>query len=370
MLRVELSGDTPSRMGASLAVLALVAIRVVEAPPPRPASSPNTPQVAPDPLVDTTEQAPSHEPTSDDRRPESEAQSGASLTTDEAETRVVRSCAAALGSDSCLPHGGVDPTIWSAKVRFSTSDVEVTLSRDATSVIRRLPFSEADNDEQRLVAAGLLVAAMTASAQLSKENEEEDRETLQDEDRATQPPPEPTSPELAPEVPKPHHLPHATLDLSVLAAPVFAWDRLGLGGTLSVTWWGHARVGPLIQLGGLHSLETNPRGLALNGSAGLSIDLLGTRATVRWLLLPVAVVEALRVDRVDGSDGVETAVRAGGRLGTMWVPRLHGRGLVPHAGLDFSLLTPEVEVRRDGETLGKALVARAGIFAGISWKTR
>jgi hypothetical protein len=115
----------------------------------------------------------------------------------------------------------------------------------------------------------------------------------------------------------------------------------------------------------------NPRGLSFDGAAGVSIDLLGPRSSVSWHVIPQVVLETLRVDGVEGSDDLRTALRWGGRLGTMWVPRIkQGAGVVPLAGVGLSVLVPEVEIRRDGENFAQALMVRGAIFAGISWKTR
>jgi hypothetical protein len=129
LLRVERLSDTTPRMGASFAILALVAIQVAEAPPPRDTPGRIRPGVSEHPegtggaMSNETDVAPADGP-SHEGPPPGPPPSGEPVPTEaRAEARVVKSCAAALGVDACRPFVQDDPETWFARVRFSSSDV-------------------------------------------------------------------------------------------------------------------------------------------------------------------------------------------------------------------------------------------------------
>lgn len=340
-------------MGGTFSILALVAIQVAEAPPASKGSEGPPIEV----VVPSGNQPEEPSQTSDQR--------SVPLERAAAEMRVIASCEAALGEGQCT--GAAPQAPWQATVRFSESDVEVVLTQGDDTVTRRLPFSRGDNDEQRLVAAGLLVAAMTASAQLSSR-----REPVPPPSKPSQDPP-PSPP--APSPPAPSQLrwsPYGTLDLGARLSPLITWDNPALGASLHGAYWFHERWGATVGVSASQSLLSDPRARAGEASVGVSLNLLEPEGSVAWILRGQSVTEALVVDRVPGAEGSAMALRTGGSLALLLTGshRAKASALVPFLGIETTLLGPRVEITRDGEPLTDALFVRAGLSVGISWKIR
>jgi hypothetical protein len=268
---------------------------------------------------------------------------------DRTAARVIENCQAALGPGQCsLERDGLDAE-WHATVRWNGMQLLVALEHDSargTEVARRrVVFSPDDSDEQRWVAAGLIVAALTAAQSKSEEAQEEN--VLLAEPSVRRRP--------ATAVPKPASadLLHRIIDVGGIVGRGMRSTEPKLGG--GVRGWlmlNPARVGATASLS-LASSFSNPGVLWYGGGAGV-----GARVT-RWsssfglevrgeFVLEQARVQAARRGVVQA---VSSSWRAGGQFGVVASYHL-ARWAVPWLAIDVSALRPELELRVADERIG------------------
>lgn len=265
------------------------------------------------------------------------------------EHEVVQSCETALGSGECAAPASLDPSEWSAQVVFSTDSVEVTLQKADQIIHRQLVFSEADSLDQRRVAAGLLVAAMTASARLAEVPQEKNEPLFM-------PPPVPAP--LSSEPPEDAEVhkdrgPHISIDLGLTSAPLLDWNTWGLGAQLRGIWWvaRESRPAPwglTASLGGLHSLGTAEGAGQLEGSLGVAVSLLNPQSYCSFELHGEGLLNATRVFAIPETEGSQGALRGGVQVGALVA---FGRSsFAPFVGVDARWLAPDMEIQREGVT--------------------
>lgn len=284
------------------------------------------------------------------------------------EGEVVQSCETALGPGECSAPASSDPSEWSAHVVFSSDSVEVTLEKAGQRIHRQLVFSEADGLDQRRVAAGLLVAAMTASARLAEVPQEKPQPVV-----ASAPLPPPTSSQPQEDVVESRQDPrsHFSIDLGLSSAPVLDWDTWGLGAQLRGTWWSahESRLSPwgvTASLSGLHSLGTAARAGQLEGSLGVAVSLLGPQGLWSLELHGEGLLNATRVFAIPETEGSEGAVRGGAQWGA--VIALGRSTVAPFLGVDARWLAPEMEIQREGATYIQVAPFSVALHCGVRFQ--
>jgi hypothetical protein len=267
-------------------------------------------------------------------------------TSDEAAARVVESCQAALGPDQCALATGDRRAKWRAIVDWQGMRLVVTLEHTqtrGTPVARReITFSPSDSEEQRWVAAGLMVAAVTA-AQSEPEGPQ-------------QPPEEPQTREEPAALAEPHPAPatlRGVVDFGGLVGQGLRSSEPKLG-ILGRGWLmlNAASLGATASLRFASSFG-NPELRWYGGSAGVAARVTDWSAPfglelVAELLLEQAQARATR----DGVEQVLTSSwRGGAQLGAVASYSL-ARWFVPWVAADVSALRPELEVRIADRTVG------------------
>jgi hypothetical protein len=287
---------------------------------------------------------------------------------DEARAKVVESCRRALGDGRCVlaPSGEPAPP-YLARLHWEGESLGVSLivaGGDAPLAESSLHFSEADDEKQRWVAAGLLVAALTVA-------EAEAPETSNVDAPAEKPAPVPAqnaapAPKAAEPVPPvappsdaseespanaPRHAP-VQLDLGAFGGPGLDGGSPRIGATLR-GWLAPAESRWALTLGARGArgtaayAETAAVAVWTGGSLGLGVCVAVCSAGGSLVASGEAVVERteLQLERAGVVDR-EAVWRSGARLGLTGAVRL-----LPALGLwasgDATLLRPEVAVRVD-----------------------
>lgn len=272
---------------------------------------------------------------------------------------IERACAAALGPGECVL-AQEPPSGPHALVRLGSREVTVEwLDGRGESVERTLRFSRDEAREEKAVAAGLLVAALSAS----------------EEARATEPE---SAVEPAPPSPAPPRVPPPTVETRLTRLEVGAAVLVG-SDFASATFGGEVRVWvpfPGSRLGllgafGYHEPLTKALSVeTLHGSLGLFVRSGGERPSGVVADVFVEALGEFAEARVARGGAVETRgfERFGARVGTAFGFRLGA--FVPYVGLEGRWLAPRVVVRVGGDELtasqefsgGLSLGARFGVF--------
>lgn len=278
---------------------------------------------------------------------------------------VLASCEKALGSGECT-RVGEDEGAWRASVVFLRDAATVTLSSPNRVIVRSLEFLPEDSEKQRRVAAGLLVAAMTAAARLSEPE-----------------PPAPKPEEVAPVRPEPPKVvtrpaparreppasaspasasPRARrLELGALAGPTLGGTHWGGGALLAVSADLRPEFGAGGGVEGLYSNKDDFQVLKLGVGLGPRIHLLPGVWSVGWSLALEGVLDYTRITTTLVEEATQGALRGGGRLRTS--VSFGGGKVRPLLGLGISALSPGLEVRRNETVLVPAFLGSA--FLGI-----
>lgn len=282
--------------------------------------------------------------------------------------RVVSSCQTALGEEQCaLAAPGLSPE-WTADVRALPDGVEVTLIGDHLSRTRTLSFAPVDSEEQRCVAAGLLVAAMTAAARL---------DTLAEVPASSSP-----SAVKAPVGPRPERkrevsrsqMPAFSIDLGGAAITMLRHDDLGMAASGRGTLWPFLRgrsvavgISGYVSAGeslGQTSLEVR----LLEGGAGLSLYVLPPKLPVGLRVHGEALFSRTWVSKVPQATGTQAANQGGGAARALVV---FGRSdLLPWLGVRAALSLPPLEIQREGMSLIEAPLSRFSLGIGLTWQPK
>ncbi len=305
----------------------------------------------------------------------------------DAELRVVESCEKALGDGACVPSTASGDGGYHAEVALAGDTLRVVL-RGAVGqeLVRELSFSPDDREEQRWIAAGLLVAAMIAALPEQSTTEPHQSEssgvdrvgdgtsTPARRRKTGTPPPHPSAstpqPSRSESVP-PAGVPEAStepvpgfaLGFGLLARTARPKREQEFGAQLRGTRFLADRFGLTLACGAAHSLDGEPSRTALFLSAGPTLRLQRpTPMTGLWLDV-AATGEWLRVAP---GGGAAPTVR--------WVPRWGGRvelrfeiGTPAESlwvSLGGSLLTPRVTVRLDGQETWESSPWMLGLSVG------
>lgn len=255
------------------------------------------------------------------------------------------SCEAVLGEGACQAEATEEP-LFLAEMSWQEQWLLVRLRRagDETTwlVERRLEFSENDQPKQRWVAAGLLIAALTAAEhhKLSLEKPEV-----------------PAEPELEPEPPAP------VLAETVLAVPPLAVRpspfrldggvRLGpgpgepslrLGGLLRFSWFPRT-WGLTLATNTELSVATPAEILWVSGAAGAGVRLTQPEASWDLRLLGEGVLQWVQVGARQGPAREQSQLTRGGArlaLDSSWAT---GGPLHPWLNLEASYLLPSWDLQ-------------------------
>ena len=189
--------------------------------------------------------------------------------------QVVAHCEIALGEGQCQAASQDAPA--SARVVFETNRVVITLLDEPALPTRSLEFSPADSTDQRQVAAGLLVAAMSAAARSEQEARARDAEeqvALQEPKESEKKPPEqkPESSELS-KVDEEKPTPQFLFDIGGTLSPPLGGSTLRLGGLLKSTWQTSTLLGVFGELRFSQSLGNPPRLRLADAGIGASMTL-------------------------------------------------------------------------------------------------
>lgn len=287
---------------------------------------------------------------------------------------VLSSCENALGEGECRgPDQGGDT--WQAAVAFTDSSATVTLSRPNRVIVRNLEFSPEDSEKQRRVAAGLLVAAMTAAARLSEPDVEEEtmppveRQQRGGVEKAAGAPSRvqrssPTRSNMEPE--------NRTGGFSVEVAGMFGstlgGPHWGGGGAAAFSLWLRPHLGLGISAGGLYSYKDDWEALKFDGGVGPRMALVPESKVLSWELAVEGVLDFTQVRYAPGRSAPGGALRGGGRMRTSWA--LGASPVRPFLGVAITSLSPVLEIQRDGtkERVVPAFLGSA--FLGIVYKSR
>lgn len=287
------------------------------------------------------------------------------------QAKVVAHCEVALGQGEC--QSASTSRAASARVLFEENRVVVTLLSEPQLPARSLEFSPADTPEQRQVAAGLLVAAMSAAAESDRESRLRMRHEQEDKAREKQLAQEQKAKDVAleeskraaPSDPLNTERSHLLFDLGATYAPPVDGSENTLGGLLRASWQPSTRNGFFLEFRFAQSLQHAPRLRFGDAALGTSLILTGARAPLHLWLNASAVLNLVEVSQVNSLDESQIAIRGGARVGLGIAPRL--LPLSPWLGLDLAGLAPTVEVRA-----GEDLVDRLPAFVfttslGIRW---
>lgn len=265
---------------------------------------------------------------------------------------VVSGCRDALGVDACRLGDAGDVAGQRALVTFEEGRVHVDVSDDGASgevrsVTRDLLFLPQESLDQRLRAAGLLVAALSASlGERSREIEPEAEMNV----------------ELVAFTVRPQPLGRFWIDAGAASGLVWS-NEWAFGGELRTTFapgtssWFVTASGRL--LGGS---ARDTKNLWWSGGLGVGRELLPTTSPWSWWIHLEGVVEALDVSW-QGAD--RSATRGGARLGTRlaW-----GDAIGPWLGFDATLAGPSVVVQRSGVTWLEAPVWQLNGLVGLRFR--
>lgn len=281
---------------------------------------------------------------------------------------VLASCEKALGPLECTSvDGGEDA--WRALVVFSEDGAKVTLSRANRVIVRSLEFLPEDSEKQRRVAAGLLVAAMTAAARLSEPNIKEATDAQVDGKE------EPARPDEAATAPKdpPADLPESpfqgggvTLELAAIAGSTLGGLHFGAGGLAAVTTQIRRHIGIGVGVDGLYSRYDGWEVLTVQGGVGPRIALLTETTAGSWQLAAEATIDVTQIRYAHGEDSFESAIRGGGRVRTSFA--LGSKAVRPLLGVGVSALSPLLELRQNGSVVRVVPSFLGCAFVGIAYK--
>jgi hypothetical protein len=286
---------------------------------------------------------------------------------DDARAKVVESCSRALGEGRCvLASSGEANPPYLARLHWEGESLGVSLvvvGAEAPLAESSLHFSEADDETQRWVAAGLLVAALTvAEAEALEPNADTPPEKPPPKPvQSAAPPPKAAAP--APPVTLPsdssedagtdarNHAP-VQLDLGAFGGPGLDGGSPRIGATLR-GWLAPAKSHLALTLGvrGARGTATYADTAAvavwMGGSLGLGVCVPVCSKGSSLVASSEAVVERteLQLERSGVTDR-QAVWRSGARLGLTGAIRL-----LPALGIwasgDATLLTPQVAVRVD-----------------------
>ncbi len=300
---------------------------------------------------------------------------------EQAGAQVVESCSRALGEGRCVLWGPTTRTPLVARLRWDGEVLLVELHAEESEVPRAqssLKFSEADDETQRWVAAGLLVAALTVAETLPDASRENDASSTAT-PTASPPPqpvvvvaPAPAGAEEADDGAVASEVQASTvlgrLDLGVVAGQGMNGGEARLGGTLR-GWVTSTDARVAFTASGRFASATSLNGAAraewLGGSVGLGICLTEC-ASHAWLaVVGEGVIEHTEVE-VERNERTERAGawRGGGRLGLVGALRLT-RLFGFWVGADATLLEPEVVVRVQSQPVDRESPLRWAAAGGI-----
>ena len=303
----------------------------------------------------------------------------------EATTRVVDSCNAALGAQRCeaaLPNGNGTTLLAVVRMQGAVLDVQLFQQDAAHTELeqRSIEFSEADTATDRYIAAGLMVAALTAAQpeSSSSEPEQEPEHGLGPKpelERQQEPEPElGATPQLEPE---PNAIAsqteassappiHVGLDAALQLGQGLHISHPRWGGMLGLWWMAHS---PRIGVSGMANYLVASDQVQLtwiSGSFGLVTRLTEWNSAVNAMVSAEAMMQrASAAAERDGARESASLLRWGGRLGARVGLDL-GSMVQPWIGLDTTLLSPAFKVSLGGEQVGAAASLRFGVVLGVT----
>ncbi len=302
---------------------------------------------------------------------------------EEARTKVVESCSRALGDGRCVlsPSGEATPP-YVARLHWEGESLGVSLiiaGGAAPLAESSLHFSEADDDTQRWVAAGLLVAALTvAEAEAPEPNVDTPAEEPSPKPVQSAAPPAQTAAPAPPVAPLGDASEEAStrsrapvqFDLGAFGGPGLDGGSPRIGATLR-GWLAPAESHLALTLGVRGSRGTaayadaNAVAVWMGGSLGLGVCVSMCCEGASLVASSEAVVERTELElQRSGLTDRQTVWRSGARLGLSGAVRL-----LPALGLwasgDATLLTPEIAVRVDSTPTDQESSIRWTAGAGL-----
>lgn len=280
--------------------------------------------------------------------------------------RVVESCNQALGSPRChAASPGQPSTTLLAVVSWEGADLKITLYResDGEEVDRRhVAFSEADAPSDRYIAAGLLVAALTAA-----HGNEQTESPPPEAPPAPSPPPSPPAPVYEPAPPpiEPAGPLRLGMDLEVQAGQGLSGEQARWGGGVRL-WWleNDYRIGVTTSAG--HLRASKPVELAWTTlGAGVVARPTPWSSLVGVEISAEAVAQHTEARAERRAESRSASLwRLGGRLSSAFVWEVHD-SLKPYVGLQLTLLERGFQVTVQGEPVGSEPEARVLLGLGL-----
>ena len=266
--------------------------------------------------------------------------------------KVVESCNQALGGPRCQAAGQGVRTTLVAIVRWEGTELRISLHKDSAEGPevdqRQVAFSAEDAPRDRFIAAGLMVAALTA-AQINPEAPEPEP-----------PPPPPTKPPPAPpklDVPPappapPPELPlHLATNLSAEVGQGLSGEGAKWGGGVRLSWLLHSpRIGVTGKVSYLGAGQPT-RMRWTSAAVGLIARLSPWNSPIGVEFSGEGVAERVVAQATrDGESDSDGLWRLGGQLSLLAGLRVPA-SVEPFVGLQLTLLERGFEVRLEDEPL-------------------
>jgi len=274
---------------------------------------------------------------------------------------VVSGCQAALGKAGCLAASAVEAEAeaLSATVTVEEGAVLVQVQvEDGDRAERRLEFEPEDSDEQRAIAAGLLVAALAADLERAAAA------------RAAEEPPvrPPPPPEPAPVAPPPPPRAHEQrgrlwlLDVGAFATAPMGALAVHLGGQAQVGYFPSSRFAFFFGARGDTALPGGLDASRLGLSLGVGVELLPRARGLSVLGIVDGRIEELRLGGGLSEPLQASVLRGGGAVSArLGFPTL-GAGF--YTGLEAAVIGPAVEVYVGTEPAGQVPLLSFSLLLG------
>lgn len=295
------------------------------------------------------------------------------------ETAIVDSCRVALGTDGCqlarASPTSSEQTIEAGEapyfvVTIERDDVSVELRTPPTSTLRTLHFSAEDSQSQRWVAAGLLVAAMSAALQPKPQPEAapaaapalivaQQQGARQDDEVSSESiKSESVKKGLAEKKQK------ALLALDAAGQIVIGLPLVTLaGGTMRLNVLTAKEHGLFMGLKYLAALQAEPQIWHGSMSFGGTFALCSKQRVVSCGVSAELLGDLLHVSQVPQSTQSRSTFRAGAAFSFGISP--HWGTVSPWASLHGVGYLPSVEIQRDSEVIQKVPAIEAGLSLGV-----
>lgn len=277
-----------------------------------------------------------------------------------ASAHVVAGCVAALGPEECKAAAASDAADepLAATVRIEEASVAVSVqTRGGMTAERRLDFEPEDSAEQRAIAAGLLVAALSADLERTAAARATEAAKVRPPPPPEPPPPEPSSP--PPPEPRTRRW---LLDVGAMASMPMGALATHLGGQAQVGYFANSRFALFFGARGDTALPGGLDASRLGLSLGVGAELLPRAQALSLLVSVDGRIEELRLGGGLSEPLQASVLRGGGAVSARFGFPTRGAGF--YVGFEGALIGPEVEVYVGTEPAGRVPLASFSLLLG------